>query len=413
MDRSFVLKGNFCFSGDAQTLEVFPRGCLVCENGLSRGIYAAVPERYQALPVKDYGEMLVIPGLVDLHVHAPQFAFRSLGMDLELLEWLAKHAFPEEAKYQDLAYADAAYDAFVEDVKHGPNTRACVFATCHVPATIRLMEKLERSGLCTLVGKVNMDRNAPPALQEESAEASLKDTAAWVAEVAGRFENTGPILTPRFIPSCSGALLMGLGELKRRAGIPAQSHLSENPAECEWVLALCEGAVGYADAYARFGLFDGEAKTVMAHCVWSEKEEMKLMRERGVFVAHCPQSNANIASGIAPVRRFLNMGLKVGLGSDVAGGCHTSIFRAMTDAVQASKLRWRLIDEEDAPLTLREAFYLATLGGGEFFGKVGSFAPGYEMDAVVIDDRAIAPEGMAIEERLARVAYLSDDRHIR
>jgi len=97
----------------------------------------------------------------------------------------------------------------------------------------------------------------------------------------------------------------------------------------------------------------------------------------------------------------------------VAGGCHTSIFRAMTDAVQASKLRWRLMEGSGAPLTLAEVFYMATRGGGEFFGRVGSFETGYEMDAIVIDDSAIAPQGMAPEDRLARAAYLSDDRHIR
>ena len=141
---------------------------------------------------------------------------------------------------------------------------------------------------------------------------------------------------------------------------------------------------------------------------------MELMRARGVYMANCPQSNMNLSSGIAPVRKFLDKGIPVGLGSDVAGGCHPSIFRAMTDAIQASKMHWRLVDEQDAPLTLAEAFYLATVGGGSFFGKVGSFAEGYELDAVVIDDASIATvEPLAIEDRLARVAYLSEDRNIK
>ena len=192
-----------------------------------------------------------------------------------------------------------------------------------------------------------------------------------------------------------------------------QSHLAENPGECAWVRALCPGGKNYADAYLQAGQFGGGVKTVMAHCVWMEDEEIALMAERGVYVAHCPQSNMNLSSGIAPVRRFLRRGVPVGLGSDIAGGCHTSIFRAMADAVQASKLYWRLVDQQSPALTLAEAFYLATRGGGSFFGRVGSFEYGYEFDAVVLDDRPLAaPYPLSIEERLARLTYLSDDRHI-
>ncbi|MFR9190595.1 MAG: amidohydrolase family protein, partial [Anaerotruncus massiliensis (ex Togo et al. 2019)] len=142
----------------------------------------------------------------------------------------------------------------------------------------------------------------------------------------------------------------------------------------------------YGGAYDRFGLFGGDAPTIMAHCVHSTGEEIDLMQARGVFIAHCAQSNTNLASGVAPVRAYLDRGMKVGLGTDIAGGFSLSVFRAMADAVQASKLRWRLLDDSLRPLTVPEAFYLGTKGGGEFFGKVGSFEEGYEFDAVVLDD---------------------------
>lgn len=138
-----------------------------------------------------------------------------------------------------------------------------------------------------------------------------------------------------------------------------------------------------------------------------------MMKERGVWVAHCPQSNTNIASGIAPVRRYLQEGISMGLGSDVAGGHSTSIFRAMADAIQVSKLRWRLQDQSLAPLTVEEAFWLGTAGGGSFFGAVGSFLPGYELDAVVLDDRRLrSTRALTLKERLERVIYLSDDRDV-
>ncbi len=152
----------------------------------------------------------------------------------------------------------------------------------------------------------------------------------------------------------------------------------------------------------------------MAHCVSSSEEEIELIKERGVFIAHCPQSNTNLSSGIAPVRTYLDRELNVGLGTDVAGGSGESIFRAMADAIQVSKLRWRLKDESLKPLTVEEAFYLGTLGGGSFFGKVGSFLEGYEFDALILDDSGLPhPQVLNLRERLERFIYLSDDRHLK
>ncbi len=413
MRQGFALRGTVCQSRDLKNIQTVERGFVVCVDGVSRGLFAELPAAYAGLPVRDFGDALILPGLVDLHVHAPQFSYRTLGMDLELLDWLKTYTFPEEARYADIAFAKEQYRAFVDDVLRGPNTRLCVFATVHGPATLALMDLLEASGLVALVGKVNMDRDSDPALEEANAAASLAATEEWLSACAGRYARTAPILTPRFIPSCSDALLSGLGALARRRGLPVQSHLSENIQECALVQTLHPGVPTYGCAYARFGLF-GDTRTVMAHGVQSGAEEIALMRERGVFLAHCPQSNTNIASGIAPVRKFLEASVPVGLGSDVAGGCHTSIFRAMADAIQVSKLRWRLSDAADAPLTLAEAFFLATRGGGAFFGKVGSFDEGYAFDAVIVDDAGHeATRPMTAENRLARAVYLSDDRNIR
>ncbi|MDR2908537.1 MAG: amidohydrolase family protein, partial [Oscillospiraceae bacterium] len=389
-----------------------PGGYLVCEDGISRGLFPELPERFRGLPVLDRRDRLILPGLTDLHTHAPQFAFRGLGMDLELLEWLNARVYPEEEKYSDERYAKEAYKAMVRSLVKGPNTRACVFSTVHPQATLILMDLLEASGLVCMAGRVNMDRNCPPSLREESAAASLADTRRWLESCSGRYKNTYPILTPRFIPTCSDELMRGLGDIARELGLPLQSHLSENRSEVEWVAELCPGSVSYGDAYAGLGAFGGEIPTVMAHGVLSGKKEMELMKKNGVYLAHCPQSNANLRSGIAPLRRFLDSGVRIGLGSDVAGGCHSSIFRAMSDAVEVSKLRYCLA-QEDPPVTVMEAFYLGTVGGGSFFGKAGSFEDGYEFDALVIDDRELmAPFELSLEERLARVIYFSQDHNI-
>ena len=218
-------------------------------------------------------------------------------------------------------------------------------------------------------------------------------------------------MTPRFVPTCTDELMAALGQIRKEYGLPVQSHLSENPGEVELVRQLEPEAAFYGDAYDRHGLFGKDGNTVMAHCVYSTPEEIRRIRENGVWVAHCPSSNMNIASGIAPVRRYLEAGIRVGLGTDVAGGTSESMFRAVTDAIQMSKMYWRYIDSGARPLTFPESFYLATKGGGSFFGKAGSFEEGYAFDALVLDDSAEpCAHPLPVRDRLERAFYLQLDR---
>lgn len=409
----FALKGNIIYSKSQTRLEICEDSYLVCEGNKVKGVYAELPEEYKGVPVEDYGERLIIPGLVDLHVHAPQYSYRGLGMDMELLEWLETNTFPEEAKFKDLEYAKKSYKIFVDNLHKGATTRACIFATVHRKATLLLMDLLENTGLSTMVGKVNMDRNCPDYLREETQE-SAEETVEWMKDVIHRkYKKTQGILTPRFIPSCTDELMEMLKMIQMRYQMLVQSHLSENFGEISWVQELCPDSEFYGDAYDRFGLFGVDCKTIMAHCVHSDERELARMKENGVFIAHCPESNMNLASGIAPIRTYLEEGLHVGLGSDVAGGATENMFTAMAHAIQASKLRWRLKDDSLKPLTVPEVFYMATKGGGEFFGKVGSFEEGYELDAVVLDDSRLEhPQDLTIQQRLERMIYFSDDREI-
>lgn len=411
----FILKGNVVYSKNKDELRILKDHYLISESGLVKGVFEKVPPEYAQVSVSDYGECLIIPGLTDLHVHAPQYTFRAMGMDMELLEWLETNTFPEEAKYQDLEYARRAYRIFTDNLKRSATTRACIFGTIHRDATLLLMDQLEQSGLVTYVGKVNMDRNCPDYLREESAEESEIQTVEWIKDVLHKkYQNTMPILTPRFTPSCSDELMENLKKIQMYYQIPVQSHLSENPGEIAWVKELCPWSEFYGDAYDRFGLFGADCKTVMAHCVYSGKEEQQRMKENGVFIAHCPESNMNLSSGVAPVRTFLEEGMHVGIGSDVAGGSTENLFKAMALAIQASKLRWRMQDDSLKPLTLEEVFYIATKGGGEFFGNVGSFEPGFELDAVVLDDtRIVHSQNLDVRARLERMIYLADEREVR
>jgi len=410
----FALKGNILYCRDKDAIISAENHYLVCRDGKVEGVFETLPAGCSDIPVEDKGGCLIIPGLVDLHVHAPQYAFRGLGMDRELLDWLQTYAFPEEAKYADTGYAKKAYQIFADDLLAGATTRACVFATIHVDATILLMDILEHTGLRARVGKVNMDRNSPSFLCEGSTSNSMAETKRWLAIVAGRYENIAPILTPRYTPACSDSLMQELGALSVSDNLPVQSHLSENDAEIAWVRELCPDTSNYAESYDRFSLLGNEQACIMAHCVHLSPDELQLIRERGTFIAHCPQSNTNLASGAAPVRQFLDMDLSVGLGTDVAGGYSLSMFRVMADAIAVSNLRWKLLDDAYKPLTVPEAFYLATKGGGKFFGSVGSFEEGYDFDAVVLDDTNLpSPAKLTPLERLERLIFLSDERNVK
>lgn len=406
---AFVLKGTICYSKTPKQLHITPNGYAVCVDGVSVGVFETLPAEFSQLPVLDYGDSLIVPGLVDLHIHAPQYTFRGTGMDLELMDWLQSQAFPEESRFADEKYAENAYEIFARQMKSSATTRAVVFGTRHASATRILMEKLENAGIVSFVGKVNMDQNGPEGLIEESPEASAEATLQWLEDTAGKYSHTKPILTPRFIPSCSRPLLEKLEKIRKDYDLPVQSHLSENPGEIAFVKELFPEEPTYGHCYDRYGMMNGN--TIMAHCVYSSEAEVALLKDSGAFVAHCPASNTDLSSGIAPIRKYLDRGLHIGLGSDVAGGHTESIFRAMADAIQVSKLYWRLVDENCKALCFAEAFYLATVGGGAFFGKAGSFEKGYAFDALVLNEENI-PHWSSFEpqQRLERFAYLEQGR---
>ena len=420
MEKTFVIKGNICQTKTPKELDLHEKAFVVCVDGVSMGVFDVLPEEYKNLPLYDYGDALIFPGMIDLHIHAPQYAFRGMCMDLELMDWLNRYTFPEEEKYENLDYAKKAYSMFVDKLKSGATTRSCIFATRHRYATELLMEMMEESGLVSYVGKVNMDREASEGLVEDNAMISAYNTFGWINAVKDKFQNTKPILTPRFIPCCTDELMEELREIQMAYGIPVQSHLSESKGEIEFVKFLRPKNSFYGDSYNEYDLFgknddiNTDVKTVMAHCVWSTDKEVELMQKNGVFIAHCPASNMNLTSGIAPIRKYLDLGLNIGLGSDIAGGHSDSIFRAITDSIQVSKMYFRMVDESYKPLVFSEAFYLATKGGGAFFGNVGSFEAGYEFDAVIMDDSVLVhPQNLTLAERMERAVYLGlDEKNI-
>ena len=407
-----LYKANILFTKEKDRFEVLEHGCIAVDNGRVVAVSASSDEFAGANieETVDYGDCLLIPAMNDMHVHAPQYRNQGIAMDLELLPWLNNYTFPEESKYADAAYAERMYRRFVRDLWRHGTMRTVAFATIHLEGTRLLMNLFKAAGMGALVGKVDMDRNCVDALKEELVPA-MAANEALIAEFNDPDALVRPIITPRFIPSCSPEMLRECGRLAAKYGLPVQSHLSENPREVEWVQELEPESKHYGDAYDRYGLF-GQTPTVMAHCVYSGDDEIALMAQRGVMVAHCPTSNLNLSSGMAPIRKFMDRGVRVGLGSDISGGHDLSIFKMMVYAVQVSKMHYQYNNRQSRFLTLPEVFWLATKSAGSFFGKVGSFEPGYEFDALVIDDSELNHDNYSLLHRLERFIYLGDDRHI-
>ena len=405
-----IYKAHILYTKEKEHFEVLENGYVAVDDGL---VVDVAPDLASLdskdAEVTDFGDRLLIPAMNDLHVHAPQYRNQGIAMDLELLPWLQNYTFPEEMKYAERDYAERMYRRFVLDLWRFGTMRACVFATIHTESTRLLMHLFQEAGMGALVGKVGMNRNCPEELTE-SVEEMVKGYEALIEEFYAQRSMVNVIITPRFIPSCTPDMLHACSELAAKYQLPVQSHLSENKDEIAWVQELEKESTCYGDAYDRYGLF-GQTPTVMAHCVWTEGEELELIKRRNVMVAHCPTSNFNVASGMAPIRQFLNEGVRVGLGSDISGGHNLSIFQMMVYAIQVSKMHYQQ-NHERKFLSLSEAFWLATKSGGSFFGRVGSFEPGYEFDALVIDDSDLNIDNYSLLERLERYIYLGDDRQI-
>ncbi|MFT8425136.1 MAG: amidohydrolase family protein [Liquorilactobacillus sp.] len=403
-----LYKGNIIFTKVSTEFTMYEQGFIAVKAGkiIETGKY--LDKKYPNSEIIDFGQQLIIPAFNDVHLHAPQFPMAGLGFDQELLPWLQKYTFPMEAKYENTNYALDKYKLFLTKLWEVGTLRFVAFSTIHKESTIILMDLISQSGLKAFVGKVNMDRNSIASLTELT-EDSVRDTLALIEATKKFRENVQYIVTPRFVPSTSVSLMKKLGEIADEFDLPVQSHLSENRKEVEWVKELHPESKNYTDVYQKYGLIK-KNKTIMAHCIYLSEEERKLLKEEKVLVAHCPQSNADLSSGIMPLRKYLNEGLHCAIASDVAGAHVPDMNRHIVEAIQTSKLWW-VNHPKDLPIKLSEAFFLATKSSGSFFGKVGSFEKEYDFDALVIKEDVHNSE-RTISEQLEKFIYCGDDRNI-
>ncbi|HKG56549.1 MAG TPA: amidohydrolase family protein [Candidatus Limnocylindrales bacterium] len=351
----------------------------------------------------DVRPWVVMPGLVDLHAHLPQLPNAGLGAGLELLTWLERYIFPLEREFDDAAAAERLAPAAFRAFAAAGTTTALLYGAVYAPSLDAAFRAAEAHGMRAIIGKVMMDRVTYDSTirPERILDLSLAQSADLCARWHGRDEGRlGYAFTPRFAVSCSAEMLRESAALARSTGAWWQTHVAEDRGEIAEVARLFPEARDYVDVYDRAGGL-GE-RTVLAHAVHLSDAELARLVETGTHVAHCPASNLFLASGVMPLARYLEAGLSVGLGSDIAAGPDLSIFAAMrVGAYTQNALR---VVAGDARPTLAPLDWLrmGTLDGARVLGldsAIGSIEPGKEADLVVVDPELTAPlPGVAADD---------------
>ena len=346
----------------------------------------------------DWRGGIVLPGFVDAHVHYPQM--RIVGrLGLSLLDWLEQAALPEEARMADVVYATDTAVRFVAALAEHGTTTALVFGAHFAAATASLFDAAAVAGLRIISGLVVADRFVPPALRQ-TVENAYRDSS----ELMRRFHRRGRLLyavTPRFALSTSDAMLeMCQALVREHGGLRVQSHINEDRHEIQKVAEAFPWARSYADVYDRFGLIGEHA--VLAHNVHATDAELQRLAATRTSIAHCPASNAALGSGIFPLRRHVEAGVRVALGTDVGGGTGLGM---MKEALQAYLMQRVSVD--GVTLDAARMLYLSTLAGADALGlasEIGSFCPGKAADFVYL-----RPPAGGVLETVIRHASRAED----
>jgi guanine deaminase len=349
--------------------------------------------------------------------------FAGSGMDLQLLDWLESHVFPTESAFKSVEHACSAYEKVVKRFLTNGTTTCSWFATIHLGGCKSLVDIIEELGQRAYVGKVNMDQNAPD-YYIETTEQSLRDTSTFVEYVQTKKSSLiTPVITPRFAITCSTPLMKGLSEIAKTYNVPIQTHLCENHNEIEFTKELFKDSKDYTSVYDDHSLLNESA--YMAHCVHMTDDELDLLAKRKTGVAHCANSNFSLHSGVCDVRRFLAKGIKIGLGTDVAGGFSPSMLDAVRSTFFASKTMKIMHrdgpskDDSYAHLTPAELVYLATLGGAQVLGlddKIGNFETGKAFDALWVDLESGSVDlmgGETIQQKVEKFLFNGNDQNIK
>ena len=388
-------------------------GVLITEQGKIRW-FGTWEDAQAHLPInieiQHYPEQLIIPGMIDTHIHFPQTEMVGAYGE-QLLSWLNTYTFPTEIQFQDPSYAQKIAEFFIQELLKNGTTTALVFCTVHPESVDALFEAAAQQQMRLIAGKVMMDRHAPEALCD-TAESAYEDSKALI----GKWHGQGRALyaiTPRFAPTSTPEQLERAGQLKAEfPDVYVHTHLSENKDEIAWVKDLFPEQKGYLDVYHHYGLTGN--RSVFAHCVHLEDQEWQCMHETDSAIAFCPTSNLFLGSGLFPLKKTWQQQVKVGLGTDIGAGTSFSLLQTVNEAYKVQQL-------QGDKLSAFESLYHATLGGAKALDlddKLGNFNVGKEADFVVLNLKPTALQQLrqsrskSIEDSLFALFTMGDDRNI-
>ena len=388
-------------------------GILITEQGKIRW-FGTWNDAQDHLPInieiQHYPEQLIIPGMIDTHIHFPQTEMVGAYGE-QLLSWLNTYTFPTEIQFKDKAYASEIAKFFVNELLKNGTTTALVFCTVHPESVDALFEAAEQHQMRLIAGKVMMDRHAPEALCD-SADSSYDDSKALIEKWHGQGRALYAI-TPRFAPTSTPEQLERAGQLKAEyPDVYVHTHLSENKDEIAWVKDLFPEQKGYLDVYHHYGLTGN--RSVFAHCVHLEDAEWQCMHETESAIAFCPTSNLFLGSGLFPLNKTWQQQVKVGLGTDVGAGTSFSLLQTVNEAYKVQQL-------QGDKLSAYESLYHATLGGAKALDlddKLGNFNVGKEADFVVLNIKPTALQQLrqsrskSLEDSLFALFTMGDDRNV-
>jgi guanine deaminase len=392
------------------------RGAIVIGDDkriLWRGPLPLLPRAFDLTPREDFGQSLLMAGFVDPHIHFPQYRMLAAAAT-DLLDWLARYTWPEEALYGDAAHAAKAADIFLSRLFKNGTTSAMAFCSSHKTGTEALFEAALKNNMALITGKTLMDRNAIPAVQDTIEQGALETLALHET-----YHNNGRLrhaVSPRFAITSTEAQLKSAGELLQLCqGALMQTHISESASEIAWIKTLFPNDRDYTAVYERFGLITD--RSLFAHGVHLSESEAQRLHDAGSTVVHCPTSNNFLGSGLMSMSHLLkiNRPVSLGIATDVGGGTSYSILQTLGETYKVQMLTGRKIKAA-------ELFHMATLGNAKRLridDETGNLAIGKFADIIVLDPSATDvlaarhPLSNSIEDVLFALAILGDDRAIK